>query len=210
MERNKTILVTGFDPFGKEIINPAWEAVKLLADKIGDWKIEKLMVETVAYKSIDKVIKALERTKACYCISVGQAGGRDAISLERIARNINYFRIPDNEGNVIVDQPVIVGGPDEYISTLPLEVIRKRIENESIAVEYSESAGRFVCNHLFYGIRHYAESNSLDIKSGFIHVPYLPEQAERNNKKSSMSLEAIHRALHLAIEAIISVEDSLL
>lgn len=202
MERNKTILVTGFDPFGSELINPSWEAVKMLPDAIGDWKVEKLMVKTVAYKSIDMVIDALKRTKASYCISVGQAGGRHSISLERIARNINNFKIADNEGNQIIEQAVIADGPAEYLSTLPLAAIKEKIESEKIAVEYSDSAGLFVCNHLFYGIRHYAEVNRLDIKSGFIHVPYLPEQAIRNNKESSMDLETIHRALYLALEAI--------
>ena len=205
MDKNRTILVTGFDPFGGESLNPAWEAVKELPDYICGCRIVKKMIPTVAEKSIEETISAIKESNAFCCLSIGQAGGRDKISIERVAINRNEFKIPDNEGNVLVDCKVREDGPDEYLSNLPINQIYEALQENNIPSEVSNSAGLFVCNHLFYGIRHYCTINSENIMSGFIHVPYLPEQAEKNGKDCSMPLYMIIKAIEVALYAIASI-----
>ncbi len=205
MAKERTILVTGFDPFGGESVNPAWEAVKLLPDYVCGCRIVKRMIPTVAGRSIEETISAIEDENVFCCLSIGQAGGRDKISLERVAINKDEFRIPDNEGNVLTGCRVYDDGPDEYLSNLPINRIYEALQKENIPSEVSNSAGLFVCNHLFYGIRHYSEVNCKNIMSGFIHVPYLPEQAEKNGKDCSMPLSMIVKAIEIALYTIASI-----
>lgn len=199
MER--VIIVTGFDPFGEDTINPSWEAVKMLPDRVKNFRIVKAMLPTVAYRSTDIVISLIEKVSPEYVISVGQAGGRAAVSLEHIARNINNFRIPDNEGNIFASSKIIEDAPLSYYSSLPIEEMKENILEHGIKCEISESAGEFVCNCLMFTLLHYIKTHALDIKSGFIHVPYIPEQTVVNGKPS-MKLEEISLAIEKAIEAL--------
>jgi pyroglutamyl-peptidase len=203
----RKVLLTGFDPFGGNRINPALEAVKRLEGiKIGEHQIEIREIPTVYGRSIDVLIAAIEEFNPEVVICVGQAGGRPAITPERIAINVNDARIADNEGKQWYDTPVIQGGPTAYWSTLPIKLMVKEMQDKGIQASISNSAGTFVCNHLFYGLMHYVSVSGRKIRGGFIHVPYLPEQAAPLTGAPSMSLEDIVKALKIATETAISHE----
>lgn len=197
------ILVTGFDPFGGEKINPAIESVKNLHDKILNAEIIKLEIPTVVDKSVDKIRAKIEDVKPDVVLSVGQAGGRADITVERIGINCDDFRIPDNNGNMPIDEKIVEDGPDAYFSNLPIKAMVKHIQDENIPAGVSNSAGTFVCNHVLYGVAHIRATKYPNMRTGFIHIPFLPEQVVDKRSMPSMSLETITKALKLAIEAII-------
>ncbi|WDV45066.1 pyroglutamyl-peptidase I [Clostridiaceae bacterium M8S5] len=199
----KKVLITGFDPFGGESVNPALEAVKKLPDMIMDYNIVKLEVPTVFKKSIDTLKKAIIKESPDIVLCIGQAGGRFTISIERIAINLDNARIPDNEENQPVDTPIYKEGKNAYFSNLPINAILKKLSDNNIPANISNTAGTFVCNHLMYGLLHMIENTFDNIKGGFIHVPYLPDQVIGRNNVASMSLENIVTALRLIIEASI-------
>ena len=197
----KKILITGFEPFGGASINPALEAVKRLEGRaLEGGSIVTCQVPVVRFKAIDAVIRAIETHQPDYVITVGQAAGRAGITPERVAINVDDFRIPDNEGIQVVDEPVIEGGPDAYFSTLPIKAMTKAMQDNGIPAQVSNTAGTFVCNHLFYGIQHYLRDSQ--IGHGFVHIPLLPEQATDGNQPA-MSLEMIAEGLAIAAQAII-------
>ncbi|PFW45664.1 pyroglutamyl-peptidase I [Bacillus thuringiensis] len=203
----KTVLLTGFDPFGGESINPAWEVAKSLHEKtIGEYKIISKQVPTVFQKSISVLKEYIEELNPEMIICIGQAGGRPDITIERIAINIDDARIADNEGNQPVDVPVVEEGAIAYWSTLPMKAIVKRLQEEGIPASVSQTAGTFVCNHLFYGLMHELEKHDKKIKGGFIHIPFLPEQASNYPGQPSMSLSTINKGIELAIEVTMTVE----
>lgn len=201
------ILVTGFDPFGGEKVNPALEAIKLLPAEILGTKILKLEIPTVIGKSLAKITAAVEQENPDVVLSIGQAGGRADISVERIGINIDDCRIPDNEGNQPIDEPVIQGGPSAYFVTIPIKTIVEKIREHKIPASVSNTAGTFICNHVCYGVAHLAAQRTAagkPMKSGFIHIPFLPEQAiGKPLLTPSMSVETILRGITLALEAII-------
>ena len=196
------IIVTGFDPFGKDDINPSWEAVRRLPDEINGHSIIKMQLPTVVGKSADILIKAIKKNDPDYVISVGQAGGRRGITLEKIAVNINDFRIADNEGNTITDQLIEPDGPAAYFTALPVERMLERIRKEGLEASLSFHAGTFICNYLMYEIRHFCETQNNRIRSGFIHVPYIKQQV-KDDRYPFMELEDITVALRCAIEEIL-------
>lgn len=200
------ILVTGFDPFGGEPINPAIETVKRLPDKILDCEIIKLEIPTVAKKSIAKIEEAIIEHNPDVILSIGQAGGRHDISIERIGINIDDFRIKDNEGNQIIDEPVFEDGENAYFSTLPVKVIVENIQKNKIPSSISYTAGTFVCNHVLYGVRYLIEKKYNGKKSGFIHIPFLPEQVIDKRNMPSMDINTIVKAIEIAIETIIKTD----
>ncbi|PGV59415.1 pyroglutamyl-peptidase I [Bacillus thuringiensis] len=203
----KTVLLTGFDPFGGESINPAWEVAKSLHEKtIGEYKIISKQVPTVFQKSISVLKEYIEELNPEMIICIGQAGGRPDITIERIAINIDDARIADNEGNQPVDVPVVEEGAIAYWSMLPMKAIVKRLQEEGIPASVSQTAGTFVCNHLFYGLMHELEKHDKKIKGGFIHIPFLPEQASNYPGQPSMSLSTISKGIELAIEVTMTVE----
>ena len=195
------LLLTAFTPFDGEKINPALEAVKLVKDKIGNLLIVKLEVPTVFGKSIDTVREAIERERPDFVLSIGQAGGRAEITPERVAINLNDARIPDNEGNQPIDEPVFPDGENAYFSTLPVKAMVEAIREEGIPSSLSNSAGTFVCNHLMYGVLYYLDKRPV-IKAGFIHVPYIPEQVKNKKEMPALELSEIVRGLEAAITAI--------
>lgn len=197
----KKLLLTAFTPFDGEKINPALEAVKLVKDKIGNLLIVKLEVPTVFGKSIDTVREAIEREKPDFVLSIGQAGGRAEITPERVAINIDDARIPDNEGNQPIDEPIFPNGENAYFSTLPVKAMVEAIREEGIPSSLSNSAGTFVCNHLMYGVLYYLDKRPV-IKAGFIHVPYIPEQVKNKKEMPALELSEIVRGLEAAITAI--------
>ena len=197
------ILVSGFDPFGGEKINPAIESVKLLPDEIKGAKIIKVEIPTVARKSLKKLEEVIEIEKPDVVLSVGQAGGRTDISVERVGINMDDFRIKDNEGNQPIDEKIAEGGPDAYLVTIPIKaMVQKMIENK-IPASVSNTAGTFVCNHVCYGMAHLASTKYPNMRTGFVHIPFLPEQVVDKRNMPSMPLELIAKGLEYAIEAII-------
>ena len=197
----KKLLLTAFTPFDGEKINPALEAVKLVKDKIGNLEIVKLEVPTVFGKSIDTVREAIEREKPDFVLSIGQAGGRAEITPERVAINLNDARIPDNEGNQPIDEPIFPNGENAYFSTLPVKAMVEAIRKEGLPSSLSNSAGTYVCNHLMYGVLYYLDKRP-SIKAGFIHVPYIPEQTKNKKEMPALELSEIVRGLEAAITAI--------
>lgn len=203
------ILVTGFDPFGGEKVNPSFEIIKKLKSDIAGAQVIKLEVPTVFKKSIKLVEEAIEKENPNIVLSIGQAGGRAAISIERIAINIDDARIQDNENNQPVDLTIDPEGLPAYFATIPIKSIVYAIKNQGIPASISDSAGTFVCNHIMYGILNYIYKNSLKIKSGFIHIPFLPEQVIDKANTPSMSLEIMLMAIETAITAIVTTDEGI-
>ncbi|MCR2821700.1 pyroglutamyl-peptidase I [Lederbergia panacisoli] len=194
----KKVLLTGFDPFGGEKINPALEGVKQLDGKfIDDIEIVAQAVPTVFHESINVVINAIQIHKPDVVICVGQAGGRTQVTPERVAINIDDARIPDNQGNQPIDEPIYEEGPPAYWTTLPVKRIVHEMKKAGVPAAVSNTAGTFVCNHLFYGIMHYLEKNAPHVRGGFIHIPFIPEQTIEKNAPS-LSLDVIVNGLKIA------------
>lgn len=187
------LLITGFDPFGGAQINPAWEAVKKLPDRVGEYELHKLEIPTVFGKAAERVLEKTKEIQPDVILCVGQAGGRAAVTPERIAVNIRDAKIPDNAGNVPVGEFVDSTGPAAIFATVPVMKMAEAICAAGLPGAVSNSAGAFVCNDTLYLLlRHYEETA---VKVGFIHVPYLPEQGS-----PSLPLEDTTRALLAAIE----------
>jgi pyroglutamyl-peptidase len=205
------ILVTGFEPFGGSLINPSEQVTRNLVGQ----QINRSIVYTQIL-SVDRVLAPEQLTAALLTyqpdavICLGEASGRAAISLERVALNLLDFRIPDNAGIQVADQPVIPGGPSAYMSTLPLSDIYTAIQKAGIPVELSLSAGSFLCNQVFYCLMHFLAIQKRNIPAGFIHLPALPEQAAQQSKViPTMSLDTILRAVREAVQTIIQTTPSL-
>lgn len=196
------ILVTGFDPFGGEKVNPAWEAVRRLPDTIGGAEIVKLQVPTVFGKSAETALREVERLRPDYAVSVGQAAGRTAITPERIAINCEEASIPDNAGFQPAGGPVVEGGPDGYFSLLPVKEMAAAIQAAGLPGKVSNTAGTYVCNHLMYRLLHACHTRFPGMKSGFIHVPCIPEQQAGHPEWFAMELEDIVKGLTAALAVL--------
>lgn len=197
------LLLTAFDPFGGETLNPALEAVKQLPDRIGGVEIIKLEVPTVFGKSIDRVTAAIRQEKPDAVLCIGQAGGRRGLTPERVAINIDDARIPDNEGNQPIDRSIVAGGPAAYFATLPVKAMVQAIRDVGLPADLSNTAGTFVCNHLLYGVLHLLATEYPGVRGGFLHVPFLPEQAAgRPSPVPSLPLADIVRGIAAAVRAM--------
>jgi pyroglutamyl-peptidase len=203
------VLVTGFDPFGGESVNPALEAIKKLDGRIiAGAAVTTCELPTVRWKAITALKNAIAEIDPEIILTVGQAGGRMEITPERIAINIDDYRIKDNEGNNPIDEPIETFGPTAYWSTLPIKRMVEVMRDKGVPASVSNTAGTFLCNHLFYGLMHHLHIEGNKRRGGFIHIPYLPEQVSCNPGQPSMSLEVIVRGLEIAIEvALTTVED---
>lgn len=190
----RKLLITGFDPFGGASINPAWEAVKLLPDTIADFEVHKLEIPTVFGLATEKVLEKAAEIRPDVILCIGQAGGRGSVTPERIGVNIRDAKISDNAGNQPVGQFVAEEGPAAYFATVPVMAMEEAIRKESLPGQVSNSAGAFVCNDTLYGLLHHYAGT--EVKVGFIHVPWLPEQGS-----PSMPLEKTAAALEAAIRA---------
>lgn len=196
------VLITGFDPFGGESINPAWEAVKSMKDNVDGIEVIKLQIPTVFKKSAEKLFAGIEEHKPDAVICIGQAGGRYDISVERVAINMDDGRIPDNEGYQPIDTPVYEDGENAYFATLPIKGIVEEIKLAKIPASVSNTAGTYVCNHIMYSLLYYISKNNLNIKGGFIHVPYITEQVVDKKNMPYMEVTAITKALECAVQAL--------
>lgn len=197
------LLLTAFDPFGGEPINPALEAVKLVADQIGDVQVVKQEVPTVFRKSIETVQAAMEREKPDVVLCIGQAGGRFDLTPERVAINCDDARIKDNEGNQPIDQPIFADGAPAYFATIPIKAMAAAIREAGIPASVSNTAGTFVCNHLMYGVLYTLSKQYPGVRGGFMHVPFVPSQAvNRPTPVPAMSMADIAKGIEAAIAAI--------
>ena len=196
------LLLTAFDPFGGETVNPAQEAVKMVSSRVGNVEIIKCVVPTVFGKSIETVAAAIEDCRPDAVLCIGQAGGRADLTPERIAINLDDASIADNEGNRPVDTPIFPDGKPAYFSTLPVKAMVAAIRVAGIPASLSNTAGTFVCNHLMYGVLYTLEKYYPSVRGGFLHVPYIPSQVTGGRGIPSMSAADIVRGLEAAIAAI--------
>ena len=200
--RVPTVLVTGFDPFGGDAINPSWQAAQALhGRRVAGHRIVAGQLPTVFGRSLQVLDDLLEEHRPVLAICTGQAGGRAALALERVAINVNDARIADNAQAQPVDTPVVAGGPAAYFSSLPIKAMLAALEREGIRGEVSQTAGTFVCNHVFYGLMHTlaARPGFAGTRGGLIHVPWLPQQGQ-----PSMALDEIVRGLEIAIRCALA------
>ena len=193
----KRLLITGFDPFGGETVNPSWEAVRLLPEAVGAYRLTKLQIPTVFGQASEKVLAAAKELHPDVILCIGQAGGRSAVTPEVVAINLREARIPDNAGNQPVNVPVVKDAPAAYFSTVPVRAMVKAIQDAGLPGALSYSAGAFVCNDVLYSLLHRFDGTQTQV--GFVHVPFLPEQAKDN--VPSLSLPQIVQALTAAIES---------
>lgn len=202
----RTVLLTGFDPFNGAAINPSWEAARLLDGWSGPgFAVAARQLPCAFGAALDALRAAIAEVKPDVVIAVGQAGGRSEISLERVAINMDDASIRDNAGAQPVDTPIVADGPAAYFATLPVKAIVKALRLRGFPASVSQTAGTFVCNHVFYGLMHHAVGQPL--KAGFIHVPFLPEQAaDRPERPPSMALRDIVDALRIAVEVAVVTE----
>ena len=201
------ILVTGFDPFGGETVNPALEAVKSLPSEIHGAEVHWVAIPTVFYKAAEVLETAIVRYQPDTVLCIGQAGGRASLTPERVAINQDDARIPDNQGNQPIDTPIRQDGQAAYFSTLPIKAMVQAIKEEGLPATVSNTAGTFVCNHLMYQALYLADKKFPHMKSGFMHIPYMTEQVVNKPNTASMNLTDIVRGIEAAIGAIVDYKD---
>lgn len=197
------ILITGFEPFGGEPINPSLEAVQRLENRIAGAELIKRSLPVIFQKAAGQLTSYMEEDRPDVVICIGQAGGVSGITVERIAVNLMDASIADNGGYQPEDVPVAAGGPNAYFSSLPVKKIVQRIKDNGLPAVLSNSAGTYVCNNTMYGLLHHIEQHCPDVRGGFIHVPYIPEQVLDKPGKASMALGDIVKAIGYAIEAVV-------
>ena len=191
----KHLIITGFDPFGGETVNPSWEAVRRLPDTVGNYRLTKLQIPTVFSLAARTVLDAAKDDTPDVILCIGQAGGRDAVTPERIAVNMASATIADNAGISPKEEPILPGGPDGIFSTVPVARMAEAIREAGLPGKISNTAGTFVCNDTLYRLLHHFAGTGTRV--GFIHVPHLPQQAR--DGATSMTQDAIIAALTAAI-----------
>lgn len=199
----RKVLLTGFDAFGGQTLNPSWLAVQALHGRqVLGHTLVAAQLPTVFDASLRELGALLRQHQPALVICVGQAGGRKALSLERVAINVNDAPLADNAGAQPVDTPVVRDAPVAYFSSLPIKAMLAALQSQGVAAEVSQTAGTFVCNHVFYGLmRTLATAPALaHTRGGFVHVPWLPEQGTPN-----MALEEIVRGLRVAVRSALQV-----
>ncbi|WP_412521019.1 pyroglutamyl-peptidase I [Staphylococcus simulans] len=196
------ILVTAFDPFGKEETNPALEAVKLLPETIGEHTITKLEIPTVFNESVEVIKQQLKIETYDAVLAIGQAGGRFDLTPERIGINVDDARIADNEGNQPIDTVIQEKGAPAYFSNMPVKRMTQAIKDAGVPASLSNTAGTFVCNHVLYQLGYLHATTFPYIQFGFIHVPFIPKQATNKPNTPSMALDTIVKGLEAAIAAL--------
>lgn len=194
----KKLLITGFEPFGGESLNPSWEAVCLLPDRIGEWALTKLCIPVVFGEAARCVINAAEEIRADVVLCIGQAGGRDAVTPEFVGINLAHASIPDNAKKQPLDEPIIADGAAAYFVTVEARRMVEAIKSRGIDAKPSYSAGTYVCNEVLYLVL--AHFDGTDTRVGFIHVPFEASQAKHG--VASMPLCDMVSALTAAIESL--------
>lgn len=200
------ILVTGFDPFGKDTINPAIEAVKRLPDVMNEVEIIKKEIPTVFNQCAEVVHEAIIKYKPAYVLHIGQAGGRFDLTPERVAINRDDARIPDNIGQQPIDEKIQKNGENAYFTELPIKAMVDFMKKENIPASISNTAGTFVCNHIMYQTLYLTQTEFPEIKAGFMHIPFLPEQVIDRPNMPSMALDTIVHGINASLQAIIAYD----
>ena len=201
--RPAPVLLTGFEPFGGEAINPSWEVVRALhGQPIAGVPVVGVQLPCVFAQSLPVLQAALRRHRPQLVLALGLAGSRSAISLERVAINWVDARIADNAGAQPQDQPVLAGGPAAYFTRLPIKALAAQLQAQGLAAELSYSAGSYVCNQVFYGLMH-ALRRRPAVPAGFIHLPPLPQQAGQHLGSQGMALADQVRALQGVVQALL-------
>jgi pyroglutamyl-peptidase len=197
------LLVTGFEPFGGEAINPSWEVARALHGRqVGAAAVVAVQLPCVFDQSLPALRAALRRHRPAWVVSLGLAGSRSAINLERVAVNLCDARIADNAGVQPAGTPVVAGGPAAYFTRLPVKALAQRLQAAGLPAELSLSAGSFVCNQVMYGLLH-ALRRQPGVLAGFIHLPPLPEQAAAHPGSRPLALDAQVRGLALVLAALV-------
>jgi len=197
----RDVLVTGFEPFGGEDVNPSWEICRELPEAIGPARVHVLRVPCEFRTAIEVVAREIERLEPSIVLSLGLAGGRAAMSVERVAINVDDARIDDNAGQAPLDEPVASGGPAAYFATLPVKAMVAAMREADVPAQVSNTAGTFVCNHLMYGVLHFLAASGRPARAGFIHVPWLDSQALARPAEPSMALGTMVRGVEAALAA---------
>uniref|UniRef100_A0A8I0D1A3 Pyrrolidone-carboxylate peptidase n=1 Tax=Pseudomonas tritici TaxID=2745518 RepID=A0A8I0D1A3_9PSED len=193
------ILVTGFEPFGGETVNPSWEVVKQLEGiTIDDCRVVTRQLPCVFGESLTVLNSAIDELNPTVVVAVGQAGGRVDITVERVGINVDDARIPDNRGQQPIDVAIVPDGPAAWFSSLPIKAMVAAMREKGIPASVSQTAGTFVCNHVMYGLLHKIRERT-NVKGGFIHIPYLPEQAAAHAGAPSMAAQTVKDALEIAL-----------
>lgn len=186
------VLITSFDAFGQDSLNASFELMKRLPSQVGEMAITKLQIPTVRFKSFESIKKRCINEKFDYIIALGQAGNTEMIRLEKVAINLDDFRIMDNEGNQPIDEKIIKEGENAYFSDLPYKLMLQKLSAQNIPSEISYSAGTFVCNHVFYNLLHHFKNNV-----GFVHVPRI-----KRENVIGLDLDTMVKAIEVIIECI--------
>lgn len=203
-------LVTGFDPFGGETSNPSLEIARALdGETVAGHRIAGAMLPTEFARSLPALDALLRKHRPALVIALGQAGGRDGISLERVAINLIDARIPDNAGEQPVDVRIVENAANAYFSTLPVKTMLNALRKAQIPASLSQTAGSFVCNQVFYGLMHRLSRARRPVRGGFIHVPYLPAQAAKHPGAPSLPLDTMTAAMRLCLEAALTTREDL-
>ena len=200
------ILVTGFDPFEHEPINPSWEAVRRLPDKVADAEIIKVQIPTSFARSPEFVRDAIVRHDPDAVVSVGQAGGRFGINPERVAINLDDGRIADNDGYQPIDTPIRADGPPAYFSSLPVKAMVTAMKGAGVPAVLSNTAGTYVCNHIMYEVLYMIEHEFPGKRGGFVHVPYTPQQVVDKPGAPSLSIDDMATALAAGLGAVVEYQ----
>lgn len=197
------ILLTAFEPFGGEEINPALEALKLVKDEICGAQIIKCRVPVVRCQSVETVRAAMEAVRPDAVLCIGQAGGRSGLTPERVAINMDDYRIPDNEGNQPIDELVFPDGENAYFSGLPIKAMVKKIQEAGVPACVSNTAGTYVCNHLMYGVLYHIAKSFPEMRGGFVHVPFIREQVTERPGTPYLPLTDVVTGIEAAVAAIV-------
>ncbi len=208
--RQPIVLLTGFEPFGGERINPSAEIARALDGAIVNEHRIVTAILPVAFASTTPMLEALLEThRPALAVATGQAGGRSEIAIERVAANLIDARIADADGRQPIDEPVIADAPSAYFSTLPVKAMIARLRALGIPASLSQSAGLYVCNQTFFALAHLVAARYRETRAGFIHVPWLPEQAARHHGQPSMALETMVAGVRAAIECAVATRQDL-
>jgi pyroglutamyl-peptidase len=202
-------LVTGFEPFGGDRVNPSFEALARLPRRLGALDLATAALSVTYGGALPALRRAIAAEAPDIVLCAGLAGGRAELSLERVAINIDDARIPDNDGSQPIDRPVVAGGPTAYFATLPIKAAAAALRAAGLPVAVSNSAGTFLCNHVFYGLMHAAVLAGNRFRGGFLHVPYLPSQAALLPGAPSMALEQIVEGIEIILEVAAARLDDL-
>lgn len=197
------ILITGFDPFGGESVNPAWEAVQKIPTKINNIEIVTEQIPTVFRESVEILLSAVEKHSPDIVLCIGQAGGRFELNIERVAINMDDARIPDNKGNQPLNSSIYLDGENAYFTNLPVKKMMQAVKDKGIPCSISYTAGTFVCNHIFYSLLYHINKKNINVQAGgFIHVPYLPNQVISKQNQPYMSTDLIVQGISTMIEVL--------